>query len=155
MRPELGGSIATVDLSSARYLTGGRLVGEVELLRAGTVVGHEQFGVTTKQFGLLTAAGAATILLLLFALAYAESFLRSLRKGRRTTSAIVGMAIMGVLVGVAVVSLVWVLGVRSPTIATVVVCAVLGAATGVAAAIAARRTGKRARFAELERRRAA
>ena len=149
------GRIAAVDLSSARYLTGGRLVGEVELLRAGTVVGHEQFGVTTKQFGLLTAAGAATILLLLFALAYAESFLRSLRKGRRTTSAIVGMAIMGVLVGVAVVSLVWVLGVRSPTIATVVVCAVLGAATGVAAAIAARRTGKRARFAELERRRAA
>jgi Protein kinase domain len=148
------GRIASVDLTSARYLTGGRLGGEVELLQGGAVVGHQQFAVKTSETGVLTAAGAVTILLLLFALAYGESFARSLRRGRRTRSATFGLAVMGALVGLGLVSLMWVTGFRAPTIATVVVCMVLGAATGVAFAVGATRLGKGRRFAKLEKQRA-
>jgi len=146
---------ALVDLSSARYVVGGRMAGRVELLRSGAVVGQQQFGATTQQFGLLTAAGIITVLLLLFAIAYAESFARSLRKGRRSTGPTIGLGLMGALVGIAAVALVWVLGVRTPTIATLVVCALLGVVAGVAAATASVRSGKARRFARIQKRRAA
>ncbi len=50
-----GGGIASIDASSARYLAGGRLEGEIELMQGGVVVAHQQFPVKTKETGLLTA----------------------------------------------------------------------------------------------------
>lgn len=157
LQPDPSGSdrSASVDLGSARYLVGGRVVGEVELLQGTTVVGHQRFGGQTAQFGLLTAAGAVVVLLLLFAIAYAESFARSLRRGKRTTTATVGLTLMGLLVGVGLNGLSWVLAVRSPTVASLLVCAALGAGAGAATAVATRRRGRRRRFARLARREAA
>jgi len=148
------GRSASVDLGSARYLVGGRVAGEVEVLQGTTVVGHQRFGGQTAQFGLLTAAGAVVVLLLLFAVAYAESFARSLRRGKRTTTATVGLTLMGLLIGAGLVGLSWVLAVRSPTVASLLVCAVLGAGAGAAAAIATRRRARSRRFARLARREA-
>ena len=56
--------------------------------------------------------------------------------------------------GLGLVSLMSVTGFRSPTVATVVVCMVLGAATGVAFAIGAVRVGKGRRFAKVQKQRA-
>ena len=149
------GQSASIDASGAQYLAGGRLTGEVELLDGTVVTGHQTFAARTTKTGLLTAAGAVTILVLLFAIAYGESFARSLRRGRRVRSGIVGLGIMGGLIGLATVSAMWVTGVRAPTIATLVVCGLLGAGAGVAAAFAAVRTGKGRRYAKIQSRRAA
>ncbi len=113
---------------------------------------HIDFGVQTKQFGLLSAGGAVVILVLLFALAYAESFARSLRKGKRSTVAMVGLAAMGALIGVAVVGLAWVLAIRLPTVATLVACAVLGAAAGAVGAVGSKRVGRQRRYGRAVRR---
>jgi Protein kinase domain len=152
--PAGAGQSASIDAASAQYLAGGRLSGEIELLKGGAVVGHQRFGATTSQSGLLTAAGVVTILVLLFAAAYAESFARSLRKGRRIRTGTIGMGIMGGLIGAAIVSLMWVVGLRSPSLVTIVACALLGAGTGVAAAVTAVRFGKGRRYARLLSRRA-
>lgn len=153
LKPGDGGLAASVDVASAQYLAGGRLTGEIELLNGVAVVGHEQFAAKSGSSGLLTAAGIVTILVLLFAGAYAESFARSLRKGRRLRTGTIGMGAMGALIGAALVSLAWVLALRAPSVATLIVCAALGAAAGIAAAYAAVRAGKGRRYAKIQRRR--
>jgi hypothetical protein len=153
LKPGDGGFTASVDVASAQYLAGGRLTGEIEILNGTTVVGHEQFAAKTGSTGLLTAAGIVTILVLLFAGAYAESFARSLRKGRRVRTGTIAMGAMGALIGTAVVSLAWVLGISAPTFATLAGCAALGAGAGIAAAYAAVRIGKGRRYAKIQRRR--
>ncbi len=165
LKPFGSGKVATIDASSARYLYGGRFTARLDLTGppvpategsgvepVPVTLSHVDFGVTTKQFGLLTAAGAAVILVLLFALAYAESFARSLRKGKRSTAAMIGMTTMGALIGVAVVGLAWVLAIRLPTIATVVAGAVLGGAAGAAFAVGSMRLGRQRRYGRALRR---
>jgi Protein kinase domain len=166
LKPFGTGRVATIDASSARYLYAGRFTARLDLVgstaaAAGpstTPVGqpvseaHVDFGVQTKQFGLLSAGGAVVILVLLFAGAYAESFARSLRKGKRSTVAMLGLAGMGALIGIAIVGLAWVLAIRLPTVATVVVCAVLGAAAGAAGAVGSKRVGRQRRYGRAVRR---
>ena len=171
LKPFGSGRVATIDACSARYLCAGRFTARLDLLASAVAsagdtpsagspsVGpatlsqaHMDFGVQTEQFGLLSAGGAAVILVLLFALAYAESFARSLRKGKRSTVAMVGLAAMGALIGVAVVGLAWVLAIRLPTVATVVVCAVLGAAAGAVGAVGSKRVGRQRRYGRAVRR---
>jgi hypothetical protein len=165
LRPFQGGQLARIDASSARYLFAGRFQATLDLLGAHdstlntigvagppTSVAHSTFGLTTQQFGLLSAGGAVVILVLLFALAYAESFARTLRKGRRSTTATVGLTVMGALLGVALVGLAWVLAVRTPTVATLVTCAVLGALAGLAGALGATGVGRRRRYNRARRR---
>jgi len=152
LKPFGTGQVATIDASSARYLFAGRFQARLDLTKGGVSLAHSDFGLQTKQFGLLSAGGAVVILVLLFALAYAESFARALRKGRRTTTALVGLTAMGGLIGVALVGLAWVLGIRVPMVATVVVCVVLGAGAGLAAALGAKRVGRRRRFRRAQRR---
>jgi serine/threonine-protein kinase len=148
----VAGHVASIDTGSSRYLVGGRLTAQLDLVKGSTVVGHVSFVATTSQLGLISAAGAGVVLLLLFALAYAESFARSLRRGRRIATATAGLVVMGALIGIGIVGLVWVLGVEAPTIATLVGCAVLGGGAGAAMAVGARRVGRARRFAALKRR---
>ncbi len=150
LKPFGSGKVAIIDASSARYLYAGRFTARLDL-RGGSEA-HIDFGIQTRQFGLLSAGGAAVILVLLFALAYAESFARSLRKGKRSTVAMVGLAGMGALIGVALVGLAWVLAIRLPTVATVVVCAVLGAAAGAVGAVGSKRVGRQRRYGRALRR---
>jgi serine/threonine-protein kinase len=55
------------------------------------------------------------------------------------------VAICGALIGAAAVLVVWVVGVKEPTPATLIVAAVAGAGSGIAAALGAARTGRRRR----------
>jgi serine/threonine-protein kinase len=150
--PATGGAAATVDDTGARYLVAGRLTGEVELLSGGHVVGHRQFSLRTAQPGPASAPGGAVLALILFAGAYAESFLRALRRGRRKAVGTVGMAVMGGLLGVALVGLTWLGAGREPTMVTVIVDAALGGLAGIAAAIGGMRIGRRRRFRRVQRR---
>ena len=74
--------------------------------------------------------GGVGIALTLFVLAYAESLLRSLRRGRKRVTATIGMAVIGALLGVTMVVGVWLVARQEPVVATVAVCAALGMVGG-------------------------
>ena len=93
-----------------------------------------------------------TVLLLLFVIAYAESLLRSLRRGKRTTTGVVGLTLVGALFGVDLVGIAWVLAKQVPTVTTLVACAVVGAGAGLAVALGGVRIGRRRRFRRIQRR---
>jgi serine/threonine-protein kinase len=78
--------------------------------------------------------------------------MRSLRRGKRLVSSVIGLTIIGALIGVDVVGLVWVLAHRQPTITGVIVCAILGAASGFAAGLGGSRVGRQRRYKRAQRR---
>jgi serine/threonine-protein kinase len=82
-------------------------------------------------------------LLALFAAAYAESYIRALRRGRSRISGIVGLPASAAALAVAVVGGVWVLLGREPTVNTLVGSAALAAAAGIAATIGTSRIGRK------------
>jgi serine/threonine-protein kinase len=78
-----------------------------------------------------------SLVAVLFVAAYAESLLRSIRRGRRRVAGPAGLAVIGALGGAALVGLAWAAGTPAHP-ATVVACAGLTAAAGLVAARAAR-----------------
>jgi len=141
--------VGLVDVGSKRYLVAGRLTARVDLLRGGQIVGHEQFAARSTQSRLLTAPAIVTIALLLFLLAYAESSLRLLWRGRRIPSASVSLLIVSAAIGAVAPALLWVLGTDPPVVVTIAACAGLGAAAGLLGGFAARRAGRRRRYRRL------
>jgi len=143
--------VASADLGG-RYLIGGSFTGTVTLLQGGRSVGYWTFPAKTTQFGLISLPGAVTVLLLLFSIAYAESLLRSLRRGKRKVGGTVGLTLVGAVFGIALVGVAWVLARTEPTAASLVVCAILGAGAGLLTALGGVRIGRRRRFRRSERR---
>lgn len=154
-----GARRAAVDLTKARYVVTGHTTMEVELLRDGangaTVVGHWRFIAHLTQPAWLNVEGIALIVLVLFSLAYIEQFARSLWRGRRRTSATLGLGIFTALLAVAIVGVAWLVAGKQPTLATAVVCAVLGAISGFALAVALYRGGRLRRLRRRADKRAA
>jgi serine/threonine-protein kinase len=144
-------SIVLVPLGG-HYLLSGSYTGTVTLLHQGQVTATYAFKTHTSQSGFESIAGAIPFLLFLFVLAYVESLLRSLRRGKRTITSIAGLTIIGALVGIDLVGLVWVLAKHDPTVATLIVCAVLGAASGFTAGLGAARVGRQRRYKRAQRR---
>lgn len=110
----------------SRWLVGGVATGEVS-------VGDDppqRFTLLTPQHPMASAMGAGSLLLGLFALAYLESLLRTLRRGHRRPAAPVAAVPLGALLGAAAWMMVCVLTAREPT-------AALGLATAAAGAVAA------------------
>ncbi len=101
----------------------------------------ETFTLRTHQHPLASALGAGSLILALFALAYLESGLRTLRNGHRWRGALVAGPVLGLLFGATAWLCVSVLRVREPALPFGVGCAIAGAvATGfVVAAARARR----------------
>ena len=99
---------------------------------------------TTSAF--LTVPFAVAALLLLTVLAYAESVLRSLRRGRKRASGPLALAVIGAAFGADAVLGSWVLGGKEPVVTSLALCAAVGAAAGIAAALAGIQAGKRRRF---------
>lgn len=124
----------------ARWVAGGAVTGEVELRRGGQIVGAQQFTVEPDQAPLLSVMGAGSILLLLFALAYVESVVRSLRRGQRRRTGPVLAAGIGLLFGAAIWLLVSVLLRQEPAVGVGIGCALLGAVATGATAVAFSRT---------------
>jgi len=137
----------TLDASSGRYLLGGKLAGTLKLSGPrGTVT--DDFGVQVARSPLATFGGVVGIVLLLFVVAYAESLLRSLRRGRRRdnrTAAMAGLVAVGAVGGVSATLWGWMLGIAGPTFVPFVVTAVLGAIAGLLAGLAGRQVGERTR----------
>ncbi|MFC9760506.1 serine/threonine-protein kinase [Rhodococcus jostii] len=150
--PGAGNVSATVAPLGGGYLVAGDLTGDVALTQAGQTVQAWEFPVETTQPATTTAVTAACAALFLFSLAYLESFLRSLRRGRRRVSGMIGVPVSAGILAVSVVGGAWVLLGQQPTIATLVVSVVLAALAGVAAAIGASRIGLRRRRARSSRR---
>ncbi|MFD5094391.1 serine/threonine-protein kinase [Amycolatopsis thailandensis] len=120
-----------------RWIVGGAVTATV------TTDGVPQsFTVVTRQHPLASALGAGSLILALFALAYLESGLRTLRNGHRWRGALVGGPVLGLLFGATVWLCVSALRVHEPAVAFGVGCAIAGAvATGfVVAAARVRRT---------------
>jgi hypothetical protein len=145
--PEGNGTrAARVDLTNARYVVTGHTTAQVDLLKDGTggfaVVGYWRFIAHLTQPAWLSVEGIVLVLLVLFSLAYIEQFARSLWRGRRRASATLGLPIFTALLGVTIVGIAWLAAGQQPTLASAVICAVLGAISGFALAIALYRGGR-------------
>jgi molecular chaperone DnaK len=79
--------------------------------------------------GLLSLPGVVGLALVLFALAYAESFLRPLRRGRRTSGGmLLGMGMVGAAAGVGLALIGWTLGNHLLSMPLILLCALTGLA---------------------------
>lgn len=135
----------TVSVSSLRYVLAGPFTATVRR-DASTpsllAVIRPAGGLGTG--GLLSIPGVIGIALLLFALAYAESFLRPLRrKGRASTGLLLGMGMVGATAGVGLSLIGWVLGDHVLTIGLILLCALTGLAAVLAGTVAVSVRGAR------------
>lgn len=137
---------ALVPALGGGYLVAGALTGDVTLSQGGQDVQSWSFPVRTTQRAITTAVAVATVAVLLFAFAYLESFLRSLRRGRARLTATAAAPVVAAVAGVGVVAAVWVLLGRQPSLPTVIGTALLAAGAGLAAAIGAERMGRLRRY---------
>ncbi|MGH9278655.1 MAG: hypothetical protein ACRD12_11205, partial [Acidimicrobiales bacterium] len=132
-----------VEATSARFLASGEVTGEVLLLAGDEVVARSEFLAHPEGSPFLTVPGVVTVLALLFLIAYAESLLRPLRRGRRQVSGIGGLVVIGAGLGAALVPLGWMFGAPEPRARTFFICILLGAGAGVATALAGRQAARR------------
>ncbi|WP_410640467.1 serine/threonine-protein kinase [Amycolatopsis sp. lyj-346] len=135
---EPGGNGFTAELTLpgiARWIVGGAVTADV---RTGSST--QSFTLVTSQHPLASAMGAGSLILALFALAYLESGLRTIRNGHRWRGAAVGGPVLGLLFGAAVWLCVSVLRLHEPSPGFGAGCAVAGAlAAGLVVAAARRR----------------
>ncbi|MFD4428408.1 serine/threonine-protein kinase [Nocardia sp. NPDC058497] len=150
MAPEPGRSVATLPALGGQHLVAGEVTGELTVTEPGAPTSTSSFPVKTAQPALPTAAAVGVGALILFAVAYLESFLRSLRHRRRRVSGGVGVPVSAGVLAIGLVGAAWILFGSAPTIATVVTAAVVGMLAGVAAAIGAWRIGQRRRYRRKE-----
>ncbi|HXZ62124.1 MAG TPA: hypothetical protein VEG62_05220, partial [Acidimicrobiales bacterium] len=142
-----GGSLlTTLDASSGRYLVGGKMSAELELVGRGGSI-DDSFAAESSRSPFGTLTGAFVIVLVLIVAAYAESLSRALRRGRRrhNRAAASGLVVVGAFAGAASALLGWLIGIDSPTVTGLVVPAALGALAGVPCGLAATAVGRRAR----------
>ncbi|MDQ1428992.1 MAG: hypothetical protein QOK39_2468 [Acidimicrobiaceae bacterium] len=142
--PAPGGRFSTaLDATGYRYIIASDTTTNLSFEASGTTVAQRSFVLRTAQKWYLTLPGALAIALVLFAVAYIESLLRALRRGRKQVSGVIGLAVIGAVVGLVAVSWAWLLEAVMPTTATEIMCAILGTAAGLAAGVAAQRLGRR------------
>src|SRR4051794_38955547 len=135
-KPAGNGFTAQLTLPAiARWVVGGAVTATV---RTGPVT--QTFTLRTSQHPLASAMGAGSLILALFALAYLESGLRTIRNGHRWRGASVGGPVLGLLFGAVAWLCVSVLRVHEPAPGFGAGCAVAGAvAAGLVVAAARRR----------------
>jgi serine/threonine protein kinase len=144
-------------LASPRYMVPGPVGATLGLTETtGTSIGSQQFTMAPKGLGFLTLPGIVVIVLILFVGAYLESLLRPLRRlGKLKWSAAIGLVLIGACGGVTIVGLAWVLGSTIPTIASLIICGLLGATAAIALGVTVARSGLRARVRRIARKQGA
>jgi hypothetical protein len=140
----------TVDLAGARYVAGGRTTGRLTLLRDGEAVGTRSFAVRSTRSGLLSLPGAVAIAAVLFLVAYAESVLRLLRRGRRRRTGVVTLVLLGGPLGCALALLAALVAAREPGPLTMVLAGLAGGGAGLAAGRAGVAVGRFRRLARSQ-----
>ena len=135
-----------VDASAARYLVGGKLIAKLNIATTRGSI-SETLGARAARSPFATLGGVVGIVLTLIVIAYAESLLRALRRGRRKVKpgTNVGMVVVGAFGGVAAAMWGWMLTVSYLTFSGVVIAAALGAVAGLLCGLAARQVGRRTR----------
>jgi hypothetical protein len=150
--PLTPGATPTVAAPVNPYLLAGRLTAELVVQKGENGPATYRFAIRTKQSALTTALAVAVVVLALFAAAYIESYIRTLRRGRSRVSGSFGLTLSTAALGVAAVGAVWVLMGREPTIATLIGCGILAGAAGVAATVGSLRIGTKYRYRRARRR---
>jgi serine/threonine-protein kinase len=145
LSPAEAGGGATIAPPVNSHVLAGNVPAEITVLRDGAPMGSTRFMLHSTQSALPTVMAAATVILVLIAGAYLESHLRVLRRGRERPSSVIAVPLFAAALTVAVVAAAWILLGKPPTVATLVVSAGLGACAGLAAAIGAGQSGRRAR----------
>ncbi|MCC8247241.1 serine/threonine-protein kinase [Saccharothrix luteola] len=123
---------------ASRWIVGGAAVATVTADGRST-----DYSLRPVTHPMISIMGAGSAVLLLFALAYLESILRSLRRRRAGTAAVVAAAPLGFALGVAVWLLPSVLLRHTPDLWPALVCGGLGVAAAVCTAVATRRSALR------------
>jgi predicted Ser/Thr protein kinase len=142
-----GGFQATVDATRDRILFAGRVTGTVRFLdsnKHGLLASDFRFDAQRPFY--VVANGVLGLLVLAFALSYAWSLSHPLRRGRRRSSAFVGMGINGAITGAMIVDLGWAIVGPQPTLATVAAGIILGMLAFVLLAQAILVLGRRRRL---------
>jgi hypothetical protein len=134
------------------YLLAGRLTAELVVHEGESSAASYRFPIRTTQSPLTTALAVGIVVLALFAVAYVESYIRTLRRGRSRVSGSFGLTLSAAALGVAAVGAVWVLMGREPTIATIIGCGIVAAAAGIAATVGSLRIGTKYRYRRAGRR---
>jgi eukaryotic-like serine/threonine-protein kinase len=124
-----------------RWLVGGAVTGRLQ-----SATGTQEFPAIPQQFPLASAMGAGSLLACLFALAYLESTLRTVRRGRTGAGKYVAAAPLGALFGLGGWLLVAVLAAHEPALPFGIGCAAAGvlAATATVWATSVRTAASRA-----------
>lgn len=123
---------------ASRWIVGGAAVATVTADGQST-----DYSLRPVTHPMISIMGAGSAVLLLFALAYLESILRSLRRRRAGTAAVVASAPLGFALGVAVWLLPSVLLRHTPDLWPALVCGGLGVAAALCTAVATRRSALR------------
>lgn len=121
-----------------RWIVGGAVTATLR-----TDTGTQTFTLLTRQHPLASAMGAGSLILALFALAYLESGLRTIRNGYRWRGALLAGPVLGLLFGTAVWLCVSALRAHEPSPAFGAGCAVAGGLAADLVVLAARRRVQR------------
>lgn len=150
--PARGPRSTTVDMRADRYLAAGRLDARLAFYAGGREVATSPFSARAARPFYATVPGVLACAALLFLLAYVEALLRPLRRrGRRRLSSWIGMTVVGAALGLLAVAFAWLLDVAPIRVPALAVCAVTGAATGLAVAVTTTQAGRRARIRRVAR----
>ncbi len=122
-----GSFTASLDLAGSRYLAGGKVTAKLSLGAAGS----RSFGLKPNRSGLLTLPGVVAIAATLFLVAYAESVLRLMRRGRRRKTGVATMVLLGGPLGCALALLGALLAAQEPGVLTFLLAALLGGSAGL------------------------
>jgi serine/threonine-protein kinase len=124
----------------ARWIVGGAVTGEVQWTRPDGSAVVQEFTLLTQQHPLASAMGTGSLLLGLFALAYLESTLRTLRRGYRRPAARYTSSILGILFGFAAWVFISVMAVHEPSPLYGIACAAAGAIAAFCLVLATERS---------------
>ncbi len=145
-----GSFVANVDLAGSRYVAGGRTTATLTLLRGGAAVGSSSFAVRSSRNGLLSLPGAIAIASVLFLVAYAESVLRLVRRGRRRRTGVATLVVLGGPLGCALALLAALATAREPSLMTMFATALAGGCAGLTAGRAGAAVGRFRRLARAK-----
>ena len=149
--PSAQGAVASVPAPFNKYVLAGPTTAVLTIHGDGTPTATYRFGMTSVQPATTTALSVGLVVLGLFGVAYAESYLRALRRGRSRFSASIGLPLSAAALAVATVGAAWVLRGTEPTVATLIGSAALAATAGIAATIGAMRVGRTAKYRRSRR----
>jgi hypothetical protein len=135
------------------YLLTGRLTAELVVHKGESSSSTYRFAIRTKQSALTTGLAVGVVVLALFAVAYIESYIRTLRRGRSRVSGSFGLTLSAAAVGVAAVGAVWVpMGRGRSRVSGSFGLTLSAAAAGVAATVGWLRVGTKYRYRRARRR---